>query len=32
MYMYPDMFVSMYIIFNIETERTFFTDIKVSLV
>lgn len=31
MYMYPDMFVSMYIIYNIETEN-FFTDIKVSLV
>lgn len=32
MYMYLDMFVFMYIIFNIEIERIFFIDIKVLFV
>lgn len=31
MYMYPDMFVSMYIIYNIETERTFLLILKCHL-
>lgn len=29
--MYPDMFVSMYIIYNIETERTFLLILKCHL-